>query len=536
MGSNRDISEYKDILHVLCDWMFLLDENHNIVDFISTHDEVVPFSPGQAFSSLFLEHEKDYIYELFHGLEQKSLKFIEKIVWFVHAGQKPIHVHMSGCLAQKQDADYKYVVTISKTPRFDETISAKAEHCYYLLDRMHFSPLAKRFLQKALEQKKNYFLSFIQIRNIVELTQEVPKEAFHKWHLKIGSILRAHAVGGDAAAFLTTGKFALIHAKDVGTAELKEAIIHAYKEFCGFSPEVSIHIQTLDFAMQQLSEIDAFRCLDYLLLKFAYQKEDLPFVIDIDQSLKFFVQETLDRISLLRKTIDEQNFDVVFQPIFDLRTNEIHHYEALSRVTGDDTPSKIIRFAEETGMIQDFDLAVFQKTLEILREERKADGGDQLVIAVNISAQSLESRLFLNELELIIEPFAHLRPQFMFEITETTHLEDFEQANIVIQNLRNMGHKICLDDVGSGSTSFFSLNHLEVDFAKIEGDYIRKFQEDPRQKSILETIVKACQKLKIPMIAEKIENETQLNYVKELGVEFGQGFYLGRPSTFEVQD
>ena len=539
----KSLINIESFLMSSCEWGVALTKDKKIVavfgqdsDFFHKENLL-----GKDFLSFVHEADKRYIHEIIYILfssaknkisnKQYSTMFISLDMGL----NKPISMCMNGYCDQNKDGNYYIYLSFFQTPPFLSTSFQESSLRKGFLSRANFIHVARQYLEKTLNGESHYHMTCFHTKNFVKLRKCISPENFEALRLKLSGVLRAYAVGGGTVGLLSTGKYGLIHHSDVLGIDIIERLKLVFSEFekleTKLDNEVSISYESIDFSIPTLARIDALRCIEYLILKFSDQKDDQPFVFDINQNMESFVNETLSRVSHLRETISDQRFDIVYQPIIDLSDQTVHHYEALTRITGASSPLRFIALAEETGMIQEFDLAVFQKILETLKECHEKHPKKKICIAVNISAQSLESQLFFDELDLLIKPFDHLRSNILFEITETSQMENFERANAVIQKLRKKGHLICLDDVGSGTTSFLSLNHLRVDYVKIDGDYIQFLNADQRQKSILRSIVNTCKELDIPMIAEKIENHEQLQKVKELGIEFGQGFLFGKPSS-----
>jgi EAL domain-containing protein (putative c-di-GMP-specific phosphodiesterase class I) len=200
------------------------------------------------------------------------------------------------------------------------------------------------------------------------------------------------------------------------------------------------------------------------------------------------------------------------------------HYELLARVE-DRSPLEIIRFAEGIGMIEDFDLSVCGRAVAHLQSPA-ARGGAPL--AVNLSGGSLQSTGFTKSLLVLLEKARVPASKLLFEITESAQIDDLGPVRDFVVELRRIGHSVCLDDFGAGAASFSYLQALPVDYVKIDGAYVGRLCESPRDRAIIKGMSSMCRDLGIHTIAEMIEHERQLDALLELGVEFGQGYLFGR--------
>lgn len=211
-------------------------------------------------------------------------------------------------------------------------------------------------------------------------------------------------------------------------------------------------------------------------------------------------------------------------------TGEIHHYEVLARLHGKEgSPFEFIQAAEEMGLIKDFDRAMCREVVKWLNERNSE--GNSFSVAVNLSAISVEDEGFMISLEILLQKHQHLRDQIMFELTESARIEDAKSANRALQRLRSVGHKVCLDDFGVGESSLQDLRHYQVDLVKIDGSYVRDALENTVNYHILRAIAQLCTDLGIGTVAEMVEEESVREFLVECGVQFGQGYLLGRPMS-----
>jgi len=124
-----------------------------------------------------------------------------------------------------------------------------------------------------------------------------------------------------------------------------------------------------------------------------------------------------------------------------------------------------------------------------------------------------------------------VRGQLMFEVTESSKITDLPAVNAFLQRLRRAGHKVCLDDFGSGAAAFQYLRALQVDVVKIDGGYVKNACATPEGKRFLMAMAGLLRELGITTIAEMVEDEKHLEVIKDCGFRFGQGYLFGRPSV-----
>jgi EAL domain-containing protein (putative c-di-GMP-specific phosphodiesterase class I) len=236
-------------------------------------------------------------------------------------------------------------------------------------------------------------------------------------------------------------------------------------------------------------------------------------------------------MAVLRRIIAEDGFNIAFQPIVELATRRINHFEALVRFNGvpdRDSPYDMITFAEATGLICDFDLAMCRKVLSWLALR----GAERpLAVAANLSGRSLANVSFVAALHDLLKSYPDVRSRLIFEITESARITDLTLANRFIQGLRQAGHKVCLDDFGAGAAAFQYLRALEVDVVKIDGQYLQSAFDGNKSKAFLKAMAGLCRELGVDTIAEMVEDESYLPLLKECGIRYAQGYLFGRPEA-----
>jgi len=228
-------------------------------------------------------------------------------------------------------------------------------------------------------------------------------------------------------------------------------------------------------------------------------------------------------------------FYVALQPIIHIYTGEIHHYEALCRFDAKpgESPFKYITFAEETGLIHEFDLAMAQKVIAWLSKHQRSS--DKYRVAVNVSGFSISQPAYLDSLTRLLDDNAWTKGKLMFEITESSRMSDLDSANSFIQALRQKGYHICLDDFGAGAASFQYLSVLDVDVVKLDGSAIKNAQRAPKGRAFLTALTELCRRMTVETVAEMVDTVEALDFCRDCGCNYVQGYLFGKPSR-EVKD
>jgi len=342
----------------------------------------------------------------------------------------------------------------------------------------------------------------------------------------IGALLRLQATGETLAGRLAEDRFGVVHAATLDGKALASEISQAAKALQN-DLSITVDSMSIDTAAPGLTAKDAARVLLYVVKRFA-EDSDVQ-TSDLQDAARLCVLETVGRISDIRSSLSNDRLTLQYQPIVWLSNASLHHFEALVRFP-DSAPGPTISFAEQICMVEDIDLVICQKALETLAENA---GNPMLEIAVNMSAVSLASDVFISSFQALVGPYGKLRSRLLIEVTESSTILDLPRAARVLDRLRGAGHRICLDDFGAGAASFPYLQALPVDYVKIDGAYVKRLGS-PRDGAILRAMVGLCRDLSIEIVAEMVETEDQAQQLHTWGVDLAQGYFFGRPTDAPI--
>jgi len=237
----------------------------------------------------------------------------------------------------------------------------------------------------------------------------------------------------------------------------------------------------------------------------------------------------------LQEALKTNEFRLDSQPIVGLRTRpgDTVGYEILVRMRNAAgellAPDKFFDAAERYELLPALDRWVLCAAVDILRGQAAEIADAPYRFTVNVSAQSLASRKYV-EFALALLAEAGLPPTaFCFELKEVAAVNHVAAAEIFIRELTKAGCSVALDDFGCGLSSLAHLKRLPVQYLKIDGRFVRRITEDRIAESIVSGIARAARTLGVSTIAEHVENAVTADKLRELDVDFGQGFYFGRP-------
>jgi len=410
----------------------------------------------------------------------------------------------------------------------DDAVRVEGMEVY---DKGSFAEIATKALAEAGPEGEECQLTMIELGDYDALRARLNEEAQSELTATMGSFFRANSLHGDLAGQLDDNRFGVVHAMHADMTALSSQIETYAKSVDPKGTGVSVEAATIDVEPGVMSEADTAKALVYTINRFCDETAGEFTVKELSEGFSSLASETVERRNKFVEMINRGAFDVAFQPICDMKTGRPHHFEALVRFDHESfeaTPFEFITFAEEVGIICDFDLAMCRKVMEWLDDINGQ--GYRYMAAVNISGRSLSTPSFVENLMALLEEFAAAREFVLFEVTESAKLHNLEEADRIIQSLRQAGHIVCLDDFGAGVSAFQYLSSLHVDLVKIDGAYVIDAINNKRGRALLKAMASMCRDLGVTTVAEMIEEESVADLVRECGIDYGQGYLYGRPS------
>ena len=236
----------------------------------------------------------------------------------------------------------------------------------------------------------------------------------------------------------------------------------------------------------------------------------------------------------LQEGIAKEQFKVYYQPVIDTKTGKIASAEALIRWIHPDkgfiSPALFIPALEENGHISELDFYVLKKVWHFIND-RCENNKFVVPISVNLSWMDFYDEIMMEKILKEMDRFRENGREHMarFEITETSYAAIRENRSGILESLRIKNAKILLDDFGSGFSSFGMLQDYDFDILKIDMSFIRKIGENPKTKSIVHSIIGMAHEIGIKTVAEGVETEEQVSFLRQSGCDYIQGYYYSKP-------
>jgi len=256
---------------------------------------------------------------------------------------------------------------------------------------------------------------------------------------------------------------------------------------------------------------------------------------DVQMFVPEFAAQAKDRMDMeidLRNAIANDELFLEYQPQINIENNELFGIEALLRwqhpKKGRIPPDKFIPVAEDCNLINTIGMWVLEQACEQSVKWHSL-GISSVKIAVNISAKQFEQDNFVDLVKQAIIDSKMQINNLEFEVTETIVMKNLTLVAEKLRELQKLGISIAIDDFGTGYSSLLYLQKLPLDSLKIDRSFIMSLSESPENKAIIETIIVLAQRFGLRTVAEGVETNAHLEYLKTLGCDVAQGYYLDKP-------
>jgi EAL domain-containing protein (putative c-di-GMP-specific phosphodiesterase class I) len=284
-------------------------------------------------------------------------------------------------------------------------------------------------------------------------------------------------------------------------------------------------------------DVSATECCDWARIACESLKDNLSSNFAwFDSRMLSAVQRKKYFVDQLDNALINEKIEVHYQPIYDLKKNEIVGYEALSRWIDPDEgsfgPNRYVPILEQAHLIHKHDRYVLTRVLNEIKTIMDA-GGKPLPVSINLSYYDFAFSSPGDAIPNIIEEYGVPKELIRFEVTERSFFNKSSTFVEGIQRLIDEGYEVWLDDYGGEYSSLSII--LEIDFpvVKLDMSYIQLISDDPKKKHFIECVARIAKDVNTKILCEGIEDEEQVIFLKKQGIELGQGYYLGRPKSMQ---
>jgi diguanylate cyclase (GGDEF)-like protein/PAS domain S-box-containing protein len=349
-------------------------------------------------------------------------------------------------------------------------------------------------------------------------------------HMRVGDL--ATRIGGDEFAIILseTGKEGALVAAEKLRRELRDTIFTASN---GKTYHVTTSIGLVTFPHDAENILDLMAGVDVGLYRAKGMGKDGVGVMDKGQNHLQQGRDVRSRAEELREALVEDRIMPYFQPIFNCKSGALFAYEALARIKEPNgeiiSAGAFIETIEKYGMGRDLDRPIIEKSLLAMQARMAQQPEVPARLFINLSAQEIQGRGILGFAEQICGEFDIPPANVVFEILEREAISDMTHMRRFLSSLGEKGFSFALDDFGSGYNSFHYLRELHFDFVKIDGSFVRNILNSKMDYALVHNLSNLCQDIGTRTVAEFVESEEILDALKDMGINYVQGYHLGLP-------
>lgn len=426
---------------------------------------------------------------------------------------------------------------ITERKRFETQIihMANRDPLTDLFNRRRFREELERWLAHARRYKTQGALLFLDVDNFKYINDSLGHHEGDKFIIALAHVLKERLRETDILARLGGDEFAIIlpqtdRSQAIGIAnQIRELIQCQTSGVEKHHVTITASIGIALFPHDSDTAETLLTCADLAMYRAKEEGRNRVCIYTTDQKTQ--VELRLIWENRIHEALRQNRFALYIQPIVDLHRDCIVGHEVLLRMVDEKgeliPPSQFLGIAERFGLIHEIDRWVVCKSIRLV--EKLQQNGKPACIEVNLSARSFADAelLPLIKRELAL---ANVDPvNLIFEITETSCIENIATAQKFINSLKDMGCHFALDDFGIGFSSFNYLKHLPVDYLKIDGSFIHNLSRDPLDQHIVRAMVGVARGLGKKTVAEFVEDGETVNLLREFGVNYAQGYHIGKP-------
>ncbi|ACZ11367.1 EAL domain-containing protein [Sulfurospirillum deleyianum] len=403
-----------------------------------------------------------------------------------------------------------------------------------LVEQFYTDPLTRLpnlyKLRHDLEEDNNFTLILANIDNFKLLNDfygflvgDFVLESFAKSLQESQKEAVVYRIAGDEFALLIKEKMNFYLLKEY-LDSLARKLIHLKYAYA----QTEIYVDCTLSSSASLSHHDIFSKVN-MALKYAKKQQLKYWIYEDSMSFSQEYETNLKYATKVRKAIvDSSGIVPYFQPIIDNKTNEIVKFEALSRLIDEEgrihNPNHFIPVAKTIKVYDKITMTIIEKSFEVFQSY-------PFDFSVNLSFEDIINPEICDFIidKLTTSKIGH---RVTFELLESEKVEDFNKVILFFYEIKRYGAKVAIDDFGSGFSNFSYIIKLKPDFIKIDGSLIKELDKDKNAQIVVETIVSFSKKLGIKTVAEFVHSSTVLSAVKQLGIDYSQGYYIDMPSPF----
>ncbi len=462
---------------------------------------------------------------------------------YMHANGHIVWVSVNATLVRDADGNGSYILgqiqDITDRRRFEERLQHMVDHdpLTGLFNRRRFEQELDRHVAHTQRYGAEGALLVLDLDDFKSVNDTLGHNAGDELIVSVAGLLKAQLRDSDIVARLGGDEFAIL--VPAGGTEEAEAV--AAKLVRAVRDEITVvgsrrarrittSVGVAPFGAADSTGEEVLIYADLAMYEAKEAGRDRYAVYGPDRHDLPRVQARMHWVERIRDALEDERFVLHAQPILDLNSGAIAQYELLIRMLDDHgdliPPGTFLQIAERFDLVQEIDRWVARKALELIAEH--ADTG--LRLTVNLSGRTLTDDRLLADLQAGIARTGADPGCLTFEVTETAAVANIHLAREFAERLREIGCRFALDDFGAGFGSFYYLKHLPFDYLKIDGEFVSNCLSNRTDQLVIRAVVDIAQGLGKETVAEFAADEELVRFLRSQGVDYAQGFHIGRPA------
>lgn len=435
-------------------------------------------------------------------------------------------------------------VDLTERKKTEETLNYQSTHddLTGLINRREFERRMDQLLSDAKENNQTHALCYVDLDQFKVVNDTCGHMAGDEMLKQLSRELQKVVRSGDILARLGGDEFGLLLEKCSldNASRLTSAIQAKIRDYTlvyeGRSFRISASMGVVPITAATLSTTELLKSADaacYMAKDKGRDRIHVQRGADADVDKRHTEMQWVNRI---QDALDESRFCLYAQLIEPLNTNKKLHYELLIRMIDEQgevvLPGAFLPAAERYNLISKLDEWVIKNAFKAL-SENPGFRGKVSFISINLSGQSIGNEGFLDFITQQMHAYSIEGKNICFEITETAAISNLLNADSFISKLRQFGFRFALDDFGSGLSSFGYLKNLPVDFLKIDGMFVKDIVKDPIDRAMVKSINEIGHVMSMQTIAEFVENDEIKGMLREMNVDYAQGYGIHTPQPLD---
>lgn len=428
---------------------------------------------------------------------------------------------------------------ITEQKRYEHELTYQAQHDTLtgLYNRSYFQGELERVVSRVARSAAECALLYLDLDQFKCVNDTLGHAAGDRLLIECTELLNKNIREGDLLARFGGDEFTIllynISRNDVlSVAEHIRQMFERYRfieQGQTFNVTCSIGVAIIDSEIQ--SSQDALAQADLACNISKTEGRNCVHLYSAGDSERAAMAEDMGWVARVHDAIENNRFELLYQPIFTIQSGHVHSYEVLLRLPTDDgkqiMPGGFIPAAERFGLINNIDRWTVERAITQLSDINTDERNTRF--SINLSGRAIEDKELMALIRGVLRD-TRLDPNLLtFEITETAAITNLKAASRFLSQLKDIGCQLALDDFGSGFCSFTYLKHLPVDSIKIDGSFVQGLTHTNVDRAMVQSMNHIAHALNKRTVAEFVEDQRTLEILKDYGVDYAQGHYLGMP-------